>query len=99
MPIVKGVSLIEQIKSANKDWFTPENKRFLNDIAYYGLYGKKTHKPYLVQETNAWTDMFGSKPRRHFRIHPVNPNTLDIEPAYDEEYATMEDVKEWLEEE
>ena len=61
MPIVKGESLIQQIKEYNPHWFTPENKRFFSDISYYGLYGKKSGLPYLVQYTNAWTDMFGGK--------------------------------------
>lgn len=98
MPIVKGISLIQQIKSANPHWFTPENKRFFNDITYYGLYGKKSHLPYLVRSTEAWTDMFGNKPRLHYRINPVNPETLDIENLLDDEFPTYEDVKEWMEE-
>jgi hypothetical protein len=98
MPIVKGVSLPQQIKEANEGWFTPENKRFFNDIAYYGLYGKKTRNPYLVQETYAWTDMFGKKPRRHFRVHEVSPIYLTIDKLLDDEFATMDEVKEWLEE-
>lgn len=98
MPIVKGVSLIQQIKEANVNWFTPENKRIFHDVAYYGLYGKKTRKPYLVQETYAWTDMFGKKPRLHFRVHEVNTETLEIDKLLDDEFATMEEVKEWLEE-
>jgi hypothetical protein len=100
MPVVKGVSLIQQIRDAdvNKGWFSPENKRFFHDVAYYGLYGKKTHLPYLVRSTEAWTDMFGQKPRLHYRINPVNSETLDIENLIEEGFATMKDVKEWLEE-
>jgi hypothetical protein len=98
MPIKAGVSLLQQIKEANEEWFSPEKKKCFHDVAYYGRYGKKTRKPYLVQETFAWTDMFGKKPRLHFRIHEVNIETLYIDKLFDDEFATMEDVKEWLEE-
>ena len=98
MPIIKGESLIQQIKEHNPHWFTPENKRFFNDVEYRGLYGKKTHKPYLVRSTTAWTDMFGNPPRLHWKINIVNPETLDIENLLDQEFATYEDVKEWMEE-
>ena len=97
MPIVKGESLIAQIKDHNPHWFTPENKRFFNDISYYGLYGKKSGLPYLVQYTNAWTDMFGGKVLPHFRVHTIKEDG-DIDKLLDEEFKTMEDVKEWMEE-
>ena len=98
MPITKDVSLIQQIKSAQPHWFSPENKRFFGDVSYFGLYGKKTHKPYLVRATEAWTDMFGNAPRLHYRINPVNPETLDIENLIDNEFKSMNEVKEWMEE-
>ena len=75
-----------------------EYGHIFHDVAYYGLYGKKTHNPYLVRLTEAWTDMFGNKPRLHYRINPVNKDTLDIEDLIEEEFRTMEYVKEWLEE-
>lgn len=96
--IIKGISLIQQIKNAQPHWFTPENKRFFNDVEYKGLYGKKTHKPYLIRSTYAFTDMFSKTPRLHWKINPVNPETLDIENLLDEKFATYEDVKERLEE-
>lgn len=99
MPVVKGISLLQQIKDANPHWFTPENKRFFNDITYYGLYGKKSHAPYLVQKTYAWTDMFNPANRRvHYRIHTINLETLAIETLLDDEFRTYEDVKKWMEE-
>jgi hypothetical protein len=98
MPIVKGVSLIQQIKEANGSWFSPENKRFFGDVAYFGLYGKKTHEPYLVRSTEAWTDMFGNAPRLHYRINNVNKETLKIEDLIETEFKTFDNVKEWLEE-
>ena len=97
MPIVKGVSLLNQIKNANEGWFSVKNKRFFNDIAYYGRYGKVTHKPYLIRSTKGWTDMFGLEPRIHYRINLINEDTLKIEDLIDEEFQTIEDVKEWLE--
>jgi hypothetical protein len=97
MPIVKGESLIQQIRDHNPQWFTPENKRFFNDIAYYGLWGINSGKPYLVQYTNAWTDMFGQKPRSHYRVHTIDSDGK-IESALDDEFRTIEDVKDWLKE-
>ncbi len=95
MPIVKGISLLQQIKDAQPHWFSPENKRFFGDIAYYGLYGKKSGLPYLVQYTNAWTDMFGGSRRMHWRINPLDDN-LKIRPLVPTEFRDLDAVKEWL---
>lgn len=96
--VAKGVSLLQQIKDAQPKWFSPENKRFFNDVAYKGLYGKKSHRPFLVRSTYAWTDMLSQPKRLHWRINTVNPDTLDIEGLLDEEFRTLEDVRKWLNE-
>ena len=98
MPIVKGVSLLQQIKEANETWFSPENKKFFKDIEYKGRYGKKTHLPYLIRSTYGWTDMFGKQPRLHYHINPVNPDTVKIEDLIHAEFKDYDEVKEWLEE-
>jgi hypothetical protein len=89
--------LMESIESAQPGWFSPENRRFFNDKSYSAYYGKTTHNPYLVRATEAWTDMFGNKPRLHYRINNVNPETYKILSLIDTEFKDIDEVNEWLE--
>ena len=95
-PIVSSIPLLRKIREANEGWFSPSNKRFFNDRSYYGYYGGTTGKSYLVRSTYAWTDMFGQKPRLHYRINELNQETEKIGNLIDTEFETLEDVKEWL---
>ncbi len=96
MTLTKSAPLLRQIKEANKEWFSQGNKRFFNDVSYRGYYGKKTGKAYLVRSTYAWTDMFGSPRRLHYRINNINQETLDIEELIDQEFSDIFAVKAWL---
>jgi hypothetical protein len=97
-PIVQSIPLLRKIRQANEHWFTPDNKRFFKDRSYYGYYGGTTGKSYLVQSTYAWTDMFGEKPRLHYRIHTLNQDTEEIGNLLDTEFKTLDDIKSWLRE-
>jgi len=85
---------LEQVKKAQPKWFSVENKKFFHDVDYCILHGK-SNKPFLVRSTYAWTDMFGQKPRLHYRVNPLN-EMLQIEPLIDDEFADIDDVEEWL---
>ncbi len=87
---------LADVKRAQPKWFTPENKRFFNDVSYRVLHGKASHKPFLVRGTFAWTDMFGKPKRLHYRINPLDPDTIDIRPLVDQEFKDLEEVKDWL---
>ena len=42
------IKTIQGLKAVNKKWFTPENKRFFNDINYKVLTRKKTKTRFLI---------------------------------------------------
>ena len=96
MVLTKSEPLLRQIKVANSKWFSSGNKRFFNDVSYRAYYGKKTGKAYLARSTYAWTDMFDSPRRLHWRINNINQDTLDIESLIDNEFKDIFEVKAWL---
>ena len=53
------IKTFQELKQVNQSYFTPENKRFFNDINYKVLTGKKTKKRFFVQHTYKFSDMFG----------------------------------------
>jgi hypothetical protein len=87
---------LSQIKQAQPDWFSRDNKRFFGDISYKVLHGKQTKKPYLIRSTYMWSDMFGNAKQLRYRINNVNPKTGKIESLVDEIFTDMRWVKEWL---
>ena len=86
------------IKESNEGWFSPQNKRFFNDISYRAYYGKATGKAYLVRSTYAWTDMLGEPRKLHWRVNNLNQDTLKIEPLIDDIFDDIFEVKAWLRE-
>ena len=65
------IKTIQGLKAVNKKWFTPENKRFFNDINYKVLTGKKTKTRFLIQHTYQWSDMFGGEKKAVFVVKPI----------------------------
>lgn len=92
------MSLLSDIKDAQPVWFSRENKSFANDVAYLAYKGKQTGKPYLVRSTYGFTDMFDKPKRLHWKINKVDSETLKIKKLVDGEFASLDDVKEWLKE-
>jgi hypothetical protein len=86
--------LLRSIKANNDGWFTRANKRFFNDVAYMAYYSGEGER-FLVRSTYAWTDMFGAKPRLHYRVNPIGDN-FQIQPLIDTEFNSLDDVKMWL---
>lgn len=87
---------LSDVKEANPIWFGTGNKSFFGDVNYQVLHGKVSKEPYLVRYTVAWTDMFDQKKKYHYRINPINPDTLKIGSLVDGMFDTLDDVKEWL---
>jgi hypothetical protein len=96
--MVQSIPLLRKIRQANEHWFSPSNKRFFGDVNYMAFYGGKTGASYLVQKTNAWTDMLGRPKKLHYRIHELNQLSEEIGHLLDEEFETLADVKAWLRE-
>lgn len=88
---------LQDVKIANPGWFSPANKRFFGDCRYAVRYGRKSHQPYLVRSTYAWTDMFGGERRLHYRVNPLD-EALDIRPLIDDSFKHPDDVTDWLRE-
>lgn len=88
------MTTLQEVKSKNISWFSPENKKFFGDIRYLVLHDKDK-KPYLVRETNAWTDMFDGMKKTHFRINVLEED-LKIGDLVDNIFKNLEDVREWL---
>ena len=96
--MVQSIPLLRKIRQANENWFSPSNKRFFGDLSYMAFYGGKTGASYLVQKTNAWTDMLDRPKRLHYRIHTLNQTTEEIGKLLDDEFESLKDVKDWLRE-
>ena len=91
------MATLSDVRAAQPEWFSRKNKRFFGDVSYKVLHSKKTGEPYLVRGTYAWTDMFGSPRRLHYRINPLD-DKLDIRPLVDVIFADLWEVKRWLRE-
>ena len=91
------MATLTQVKAVQPKWFSRKNKKFFGDVRYWVLHGKRTGEPYLIRSTYAWTDMFGQKPRLHYRINRLEDN-LKISSLLDDEFENMPAVKRWLKE-
>ena len=61
----------QELKEVNQSYFTPENKRFFNDINYKVLMGGKSKTRFLIQHTYQWSDMFDGVKKAVFVIKPI----------------------------
>jgi hypothetical protein len=86
---------ITQLQAANPGWFSPENRRFFGDIAYRTVEGGD-NRTYLLRSTHAWSDMFGQPKRTIWRVNPINPDSLKIEPLLPQEFNSLLDVLDYL---
>ena len=66
------IKTIQSLKRVNKSYFTPENKRFFNDINYKVLTGKKTKTRFLIQHTYQFSDMFDGVKKAVFVVKPIS---------------------------
>lgn len=80
---------------AQPKWFAAENKRFFNDQTY-DVARSASGKPFLVRSTYGWTDMLGGPKRLHFRLNPLDPETLEIQNLVDQIFADRDEVDQYL---
>ena len=66
------IKTIQSLKRVNKSYFTPENKRFFNDINYKVLKGGKSKTRFLIQHTYQWSDMFDGIKKAVFVVKPIS---------------------------
>ena len=66
------IKTIQSLKRVNKSYFTPENKRFFNDINYKVLMGGKSKTRFLIQHTYQFSDMFDGVKKAVFVIKPIS---------------------------
>lgn len=90
------MTTLSEVRAAQPDWFSRSNKKLFGDKSYSVLHGKISGKPFLVRATEAWTHMFGCKPVLHYRVNPIDPETLKIQPLIVKEFKDRTDVKMWL---
>ena len=66
------IKTIQSLKRVNKSYFTPENKRFFNDINYKVLTGGKSKTRFLIQHTYQFSDMFDGVKKAVFVVKPIS---------------------------
>ena len=66
------IKTIQSLKRVNKSYFTPENKRFFNDINYKVLTGGKSKTRFLIQHTYQFSDMFSGVKKAVFVVKPIS---------------------------
>jgi len=86
---------LSDVKAQQPQWFSPQNKRFFGDVGYKVLHGKITERPYLVQHTAGWSDMFGRPKKYVYIIRPLN-DELIIQSTIDIDFKDIDEVKDWL---
>jgi len=65
------IKTFQELKKVNQSYFTPENKRFFNDINYKVLMGGKSKTRFLIQHTYQYSDMFDGVKKAVFIIKPI----------------------------
>jgi hypothetical protein len=65
------IKTFQELKEVNQSYFTPENKRFFNDITYKVLTGRKSKTRFLIQHTYQWSDMFDGIKKAVFVVKPI----------------------------
>ena len=87
---------LADVKSVQPDWFSRDNRKLFGDVSYKVLHGKQSHKPFLVRSTYQWSDMFGQEPTLRYRVNELKDD-LEIGHLVDQQFSSIELVKDWLE--
>ena len=66
------IKTFQELKEVNQSYFTPENKRFFNDINYKVLMGGKSKTRFLIQHTYQFSDMFDGVKKAVFVVKPIS---------------------------
>ena len=65
------IKTFQELKKVNQSYFTPENKRFFQDINYKVLTGRKSKTRFLIQHTYQFSDMFDGIKKAVFVVKPI----------------------------
>lgn len=65
-----NIKTLQDLKSANQQFFAKGNKRFFGDIDYRLLTGKESKTKFLIQHTYQWSDMFGGPKKLFLSSNP-----------------------------
>jgi hypothetical protein len=88
------IKTIQSLKRVNKSYFTPENKRFFNDINYKVLTGRKSKTRFLIQHTYQWSDMFDGIKKAVFVVKPITTEGKILETV--ETLKELNQVKQYM---
>ena len=88
------IKTIQSLKRVNKSYFTPENKRFFNDINYKVLMGRKSKTRFLIQHTYQWSDMFDGIKKAVFVVKPITTEGKILETV--ETLKELNQVKQYM---
>ena len=69
---------IQDVKSAQPEWFSRANMKFFGDVSYRILQGKKSKKFYLVRKTAGFSDMFGQEKTYHYVINDIDQDSFKV---------------------
>ena len=92
----KMIKTIQELKQVNQSYFTPENKRFFNDINYKVLKGAKSKTRFLIQHTYQWSDMFDGIKKAVFVVKPITTDGKILPTV--ETLKELNQVKQYLKE-
>ena len=88
------IKTIQSLKRVNKSYFTPENKRFFNDINYKVLKGGKSKTRFLIQHTYQFSDMFDGVKKAVFVVKPITVEGKILETV--ETLKELNQVKQYM---
>lgn len=89
-------TLLDKIKAAQPKFFSAGNRRFMEDICFYGRRNKKGNA-FLIEKTYMFSSMLGEPRKISFRVHTVNTETFKIEHLLETAYPTFQDAKDYIE--
>jgi hypothetical protein len=88
------IKTFQELKEVNQSYFTPENKRFFNDINYKVLTGRKSKTRFLIQHTYQWSDMFDGIKKAVFVVKPITTEGKILETV--ETLKELNQVKQYM---
>lgn len=91
------MTTLDAVTRANSEWFAPGNKAFFNDLDYQ-VERSKSGDLYLLRSTYGWSDMFGGRRVKTFRLNLIDSKTLKIGKLTDDIFKSEADALDWLDE-
>ena len=88
------IKTFQELKQVNQSYFTPENKRFFNDINYKVLKGGKSKTRFLIQHTYQFSDMFDGVKKAVFVVKPITVEGKILETV--ETLKELNQVKQYM---